>query len=155
MFSLPFQLFYFFQGHHIYVFNHLKHIYIKTLFSSLVINIGFISKLSIFLQLYLFCFPSPGLNTSCASAIGTTCRWRRSSQSLTLGAKTRIIFGGRNKKCTEKYFKNWYLFMLACGVAIYVGVRVLVAILRKLMQLHMVEHDLEISFLRHCFISSF
>ena len=41
--------------------------------------------------------------------------------------------------------------MLACGVAIDVGVRVLVAILRKLMQLHMVEHDLEISFLRHCF----
>ena len=67
----------------------------KTLFSYLVINIGFISKLSIFLQLYLFCFPSPGLNTPSASAIGTTCRWRRSSQSLTLGAKTMIIFGGR------------------------------------------------------------
>ena len=41
--------------------------------------------------------------------------------------------------------------MLACGGAIDVGVRVLVAILRKLMQLHMVEHDLEISFSRHCF----
>ena len=41
--------------------------------------------------------------------------------------------------------------MLACGGAIDVGVRALVAILRKLMQLHMVEHDLEISFLRHCF----
>ena len=56
---------------------------------------GFISKLSIFLQLYLFCFPSPGLNTPCTSAICTTCRWRRSSQSLTLGTKTMIIFGGR------------------------------------------------------------
>ena len=40
--------------------------------------------------------------------------------------------------------------MLACGGAIDVGVRVLVAISRKLMELHMMEHDLETSFLRHC-----
>ena len=96
-----------------------------------------------FWEIYLFSSPRPCLAAAWTRAVCTTsCRWRRGSQSLTLGRKNynfqiylcKVLFLNRRRK-------KWNLFLLTVG-GDGVGVRVLVAGLRQLVQLHVVHHHL-------------
>ena len=94
-------------------------------------------------EINLFSSPCPRLAAAWTRAVCTTsCRWRRGSQSLTLRRKNydfqiylcKVLFLNRRRK-------KWNLFLLTVG-GDGVGVRVLVAGLRQLVQLHVVHHHL-------------